>query len=82
MVEDAPAPLHPWSESAAISREPARGSPCRDDIDRLVDASIARGPKNKILLKCGFCAAEWHGLPSGECRGSHVMQLKTGETSR
>lgn len=70
-VEVSPAPPHPRSESAAISRERAGGSPrpqTRDSIDELVDASLKRGP-TRHYDKCPHCNNPWHGIKSAGCRG-------------
>jgi len=77
VVEESPAPPHPWSESAAISREPTRGSPYLDEIDELVSVAVARGPRKPLPEKCGYCKSDWHGFPNGlACQGSHLKQYR------
>ena len=77
VVEESPAPLHPRPDSAAVSREPAGGSPCRDEIDDLVDASLERGPQRNQWLKCPYCDREWHGFQNERlCQGSHYGRSK------
>lgn len=75
-VEDSPAPPHPRSDSAAVSRrEPTGGSPFRDEIDELVDASLSRGPKawSHFIDRCQHCGREWHGKQNDVlCQGSHI----------
>lgn len=78
-VEVAPAPPHPRSVSAAaVSREPPTGgSPCRDWIDEMVDASIRRGPVRPARDKCPYCGCDWHGKPNNEgCQGSHLSKYR------
>lgn len=78
-VEESPAPPHPRPVSAAVSREPAGGSPCedsRDEIDELVDASLRRGP-TRYFDRCPHCDQEWHGKPNGlMCQGSHLSRRR------
>lgn len=50
------------------------GSPCRDEIDDLVDASLRRGPYGgRSYVQCPHCQGEWHGFQNGKlCKGSHI----------
>lgn len=74
-VEVAPAPPRPRPESAAVSRQPAGGSPCQDEIDKLVDRSL-RNRRRRYFDKCGFCHQDWHGLPNKDgCQGSHLKRF-------
>lgn len=79
-VEASPAPPHPRPDSAAVSREPAGGSPCegiRDEIDELVDASLNKGPQRPHMDRCPHCEQEWHGKPNRlMCQGSHLSRRR------
>lgn len=76
-VEVAPA-LTPRSDLPQSPACQPGGSPYverYDEIDALVDESLAKGPRGQHILgwMCPNCDSEWHGLQNEKfCQGSHI----------
>lgn len=78
-VEDAPAHT-PRSDLPQSPASRPGGSPCRDEIDELVDAALERGYVKYYYDRCPNCNGEWHGFQNEKlCPGSHLIRKGRNE---